>query len=65
MDDKGLLGAIAHVNSIWSIAAFAIAAIVAVLKLALASPTAARGGERPHRRRWAIRSCGRASSSSA
>jgi hypothetical protein len=42
MDDKGLLGAIAHVNSIWSIAAFAIAAIVAVLKLALASPNAAK-----------------------
>jgi hypothetical protein len=42
MDDKGLLGAIAHVNSIWSIAAFAIAAVVAVLKLALASPNAAR-----------------------
>jgi hypothetical protein len=42
MDDKGLLGAIAHVNSIWSIAAFAIAAIVAILKLALASPNAAR-----------------------
>jgi hypothetical protein len=42
MDDKGLLGAIAHVNSIWSIAAFTIAALVAVLKLALASPDAAR-----------------------
>ena len=33
MDDKGLLGAIAHVNSIWSIAAFAIAAVIAVLRI--------------------------------
>ena len=42
MDDKGLLGAIAHVNSIWSIAAFAIAAVVAVLKVTVASPNGAR-----------------------
>jgi hypothetical protein len=48
MDDKGLIGAIAHVNSIWSIAAFAIAATLAVLKLALAPPGAAkRRGKAP------------------
>jgi hypothetical protein len=43
MDDKGLLGAIAHVNSIWSIAAFAIAAVIAVMRIVAASPT---GGKR-------------------
>jgi hypothetical protein len=42
VESRDLVGAIAHVNSAWSIAAFAIAATVAVLKLFLASPDAAR-----------------------
>ena len=37
MDLKDLAGAIAHVNSAWSIAAFAIAAILGVLNRTLAS----------------------------
>ena len=40
MDLKDLAGAIAHVNSAWSIAAFAIAAILGVLNRTLASTDA-------------------------
>jgi hypothetical protein len=42
MDVKDMVGAIAQVNSAWSIAAFAIAAILAVLNRVLASPDAVR-----------------------
>jgi hypothetical protein len=42
MDLKDMVGAIAQVNSAWSIAAFAIAAILGVLNRALASPDAQR-----------------------
>jgi len=48
MDLKDLAGAIAHVNSAWSIAAFAIAAILGVLNRTLASSDAQkRRGKRP------------------
>ena len=40
MDLKDMVGAIAQVNSAWSIAAFAIAAILVVLNRTLASPDA-------------------------
>jgi hypothetical protein len=42
MDLKDMAGAIAQINSAWSIAAFAIAAILAALNRALASPDAQR-----------------------
>jgi hypothetical protein len=42
MDLKDMVGAIAQVNSAWSIAAFAIAAILGVLNRTLASPDAQR-----------------------
>jgi hypothetical protein len=42
MDGKDMVGAIAHVNSAWSIAAYAIAAILVFLNRALASPDAVR-----------------------
>ena len=48
MDLKDMAGAIAHVNSAWSIAAFAIAAILSVLNRTLASSDAQkRRGKRP------------------
>jgi hypothetical protein len=47
VDLKGLVGAIAQVNSVWSIAAFAIAATLVVLKTVLASPAAQRRGKAP------------------
>jgi hypothetical protein len=43
VDVKDLIGAIAQVNSAWSIAAFAIAATLGVLKTVLASTSATRG----------------------
>jgi hypothetical protein len=42
VDPKDLIGAISQINSVWSIAAFAIAATIAVLKIVLASPDATR-----------------------
>ncbi len=42
MDLKDMVGAIAQVNSAWSIAAFAIAAVLVVLNRLLASPDAQR-----------------------
>ena len=47
MDEKGLLGAIAQVDSMWSVAAFAIAAVVVVLKQAIASPAAVQRRGQP------------------
>jgi hypothetical protein len=44
VDLKDLIGAVAQVNSAWSIAAFAIAATLGVLKTVLASPGASRRG---------------------
>jgi hypothetical protein len=47
VDLKQLVGGIAQVNSVWSIAAFAIAATLGVLKAVLASPAARRRGQPP------------------